>query len=112
MKLNSITILLLLLLSAGKIFGQGELKDYQEAEKWLWCNIEDKIYNSNISPNWIGEGDSLWYSTKTRKGQEYFLVDIKKKKKSQLFDHKRMAALISTTLKKEKSAFDLKLSQS
>ena len=111
MKLNRITILLLLLLSAGKIFGQGELKDYKEAEKWLWCNIEDKIYNSNINPNWIGKGDSLWYSTKTRKGQEYFLIDIKKKNRSPLFDHKKMSALISSTLKKETSAFDLKLSK-
>jgi len=90
---------------------QGELKDYQEAEKWLWCNIENKIYNSNISPNWISEGDAFWYTTKTRKGNEYFLVDIKKKKKSQLFDHKRMADLVSTVLNKEYSTYDLKLSK-
>jgi len=109
MKTKQTLIILFLLLSSCKLFAQGELKDYQEAEKWLWCNIEDKIYNSNIHPNWIGEGDSLWYSTKTRKGLEYFLVDIKSKKKSMLFDQEKLGKQLSELTGKEAKPFDLKL---
>jgi len=109
MKTKQTLIILFLLLTSCKLFAQGELKDYQEAEKWLWCNIEDKIYNSNIHPNWIGEGDSLWYSTKTRKGLEYFLVDIKGKKKSMLFDQEKLGKQLSELTGKEAKPFDLKL---
>ena len=109
MKTKQTLILLFLLLSSCKLFAQGELKDYQEAEKWLWCNIEDKIYNTNIYPNWIGKGDSLWYKTKTRKGLEYFLVDIKGKKKSALFDQVKLGKQLSEFTGKETKAFDLKL---
>lgn len=109
MKTKQTILLLFLLFVSCKIYAQGELKDYQEAEKWLWCNIEDKIYNSNIQPNWIGEGDSLWYSAKTRKGHEYFLVDIKNKKKSNLFDQQRLSTQLAEFTKKEIKPFDLKL---
>jgi Dipeptidyl peptidase IV (DPP IV) N-terminal region./Prolyl oligopeptidase family. len=102
-------LIFFLILSSCKLFAQGELKDYQEAEKWLWNNIESKIYNSNINPNWIGKGDSLWYSTKTRKGTEYVLVDIKNKKQQELFDHKRMSEVLSSYTSKELETYDLKL---
>lgn len=111
MKLRNTILSIFLFLYATNLLAQGELKDYQEAEKWLWSNIDNKIYNSNISPNWIGEGDSFWYSTKTRKGQEYFLVDIKKKKKNHLFDHEKMASMLSIVLNKEYGTYGLKLSQ-
>jgi len=111
MQKSIIILFISFILFTVKGFGQGELKDYQEAEKWLWSNIENKIYNTNISPNWIGDGDSLWYTTKTRKGKEYFLVDLKKKSKNHLFDHERMASLLTTVLNKEFSTYDLKLGQ-
>lgn len=82
MQKSTIILFISFILFSVKGFGQGEFKDYQEAEKWLWSNIENKIYHTNISPNWIEEGDSFWYNTKTRKGQEYFLVDIKRRRKT------------------------------
>ncbi|WP_461643853.1 S9 family peptidase [Labilibaculum euxinus] len=109
MKVQKITIIIFLLLCAGNIFAQGELKDYQEAEKWLYYNSRAKVYNSGIQPNWIGKGDSLWYSTKTRKGNEYFLADLKKKQKTPLFDHAKLAEKVSEFLHKEYKAYDLKL---
>ena len=109
MKIKQLTLLILLSLMAGNIFGQGTLKDYQEAEKWLWCNIGDKIYNTNIRPNWIAEGDAFWYSTNTRNGVEYFHVDLKKKKKKALFNKEKLAAKLSTFANKEFLAKDLKL---
>ena len=109
MKVQKITILIFLLLSAGNIFAQGELKDYQEAEKWLYNNSRGKIYNAGIQANWIGQGDSLWYTTKTRKGKEYFLVNVKQKQKTSLFNHEKLAAQISEALNKEYKAYDLNL---
>lgn len=111
MQKSTIILFISFILFSVKGFGQGEFKDYQEAEKWLWSNIENKIYHTNISPNWIEEGDSFWYNTKTRKGQEYFLVDIKKKKKNHLFDHEKMATLLSSVLDKKISTYELKLDQ-
>jgi hypothetical protein len=102
-------LIFVLIFSTCKLFAQGELKDYQEAEKWLWNNIESKIYKSNIYPNWIGKGDSLWYSTKTRKGTEYFLVDIKNKKQQELFDHQKMSEILSSYTGKELKSYGLKL---
>jgi dipeptidyl aminopeptidase/acylaminoacyl peptidase len=102
-------LLFVLIITGCKLFAQGELKDYQEAEKWLWTNIESKIYNTNISPNWIGKGDSLWYSTKTRKGLEYFLVDIKNKKQQELFNHNKISKALASFTGKELKAYDLKL---
>lgn len=109
MKIQSISVILFLLLTTGRLFGQGELKDYQEAEKWLYNNTRNKIYNTGIQPNWIGQGDSLWYTTKTRKGKEYFLVDLKKKQQMPLFDQEKLADRVSSFLHKEYNAFDLNL---
>ncbi|MFA9370867.1 MAG: DPP IV N-terminal domain-containing protein [Labilibaculum antarcticum] len=109
MKVQKVMILIFLLLSAGNIFAQGELKDYQEAEKWLYNNSRAKIYNAEIQANWIGQGDSLWYTTKTRKGKEYFLVNVNQKQKTPLFNHEKLAAQITKALNKEYKAYDLNL---
>jgi len=83
------------------------LNTYNEAEKWL--NISDKIYKSNISCNWIGEGNKFWYSAKTSKGLEYFLVDIRKKSKKQFLNKESLSSLLNTKFKLNISANDLKL---
>lgn len=100
---------MLLLMAAQALFAQGGEKAYQEAEKWLWYNVRPKIYNGEITPNWIGSGDSLWYRTHTRKGTEYFLVDIKHRKKSALFNPQKLTDALNKVSKKEHKPYELAL---
>ena len=108
---NLFIIVLSIFIFCVKSQAQGELKDYKEAEKWLWCNIPDHIYYDKISPNWIDNDSKIWYEAKTRKGQEFFLVDIKKKSKKELFNKAKLISSLNKYFKTKEYNQKLKLNK-
>lgn len=53
-------------------------QDYQKAESFMGYNTAKFIDNTISPPNWL-EGDQFWYTKKTAKGLETYLVDPAKK---------------------------------
>ncbi|MCX2576131.1 S9 family peptidase [Pedobacter sandarakinus] len=56
-------------------------QDYERAEKFMSYGTAKFIDNTTSQPNWL-DGDKFWYSKKTEKGTETYLVDPAKKTKT------------------------------
>jgi len=63
--------------------------------------LKDKVFNSNVTPQWIGETNCFWYVRVTPIGKVYMLTDAKKKTRTELFDHLKLAESLSSFTKKK-----------
>lgn len=74
----------------------------------MWQNLNGKkAFNLYIEPNWM-EGDSgLWYIHRTVLKKEYLKVELPEISKGPLFDHDRVAEILSDSLDEEISPNDL-----
>lgn len=70
-------------------------KDYENAESFMAYNTQQFIDRGNVSPNWL-PGEKFWYRTLTPQGSEFILVDPAKGTKAAAFDHKKLAASLSS----------------
>jgi dipeptidyl aminopeptidase/acylaminoacyl peptidase len=65
------------------------------AERFSADALRNAVYSSSITPRWIAQTDSLWYSWKDAKGTRFELVVPKTRTRRPLFDHIRFAAELS-----------------
>lgn len=86
-------------------------KDYQRAEQFLWSNVSDLVYRANVNPHWDEKEPLFWYSTDTRKGEEYFLVDAKSGSKRPFFDQKKLAENLSALFDEQFDPYELPLNR-
>ena len=70
--------------------------NYQLAERFSAAKMKKMTYSNAVSPTWLKDGNSFWYSYKTAEGTQYYLVDCIKQSKRPLFDAVEMAANLST----------------
>ncbi len=61
--------------------------DYRRADSVKYFN--NLVYHAILESSWIDSASLFWYKTKTANGVEFFLLDAKKRKKSQLFDSEK-----------------------
>jgi dipeptidyl-peptidase 4 len=47
--------------------------DYEQAVKYLGFNTNKLVFNSNVNPNWLSNGD-FWYNNTTPKGKEIVVI--------------------------------------
>lgn len=47
--------------------------DYEQAVQYLGFNTNKLVFNSNVNPNWLPNGD-FWYNTTTPKGKEIVVI--------------------------------------
>ena len=47
--------------------------DYEQAVKYLGFNTNKLVFNSNVNPNWLANGD-FWYNNTTLKGKEIVVI--------------------------------------
>jgi len=80
------------------LFSQGTVDDYNRAFS-LPDRLKDKVYYSNVTPQWIGKINKFWYVRYTPHGKTYMLVDAQKKTSTTLFDHIKLADKLSKTSK-------------
>ena len=78
---------------------------YERAEQMLTWNIETKLNNLTLVPHWLDD-DVFWYKhevydAENVKGHEYVLVDTNNLFKQKVFDHMRLADVLSVYLKRE-----------
>jgi len=82
------------------ILAQGTVADYNRAFS-LQDRLKDKVYYSNVTPQWIGNSNRFWYVRNTADGKTYMLTDAVRKTKTALFDHIKLAESLSKATNKE-----------
>jgi dipeptidyl-peptidase 4 len=65
------------------------------------------LFTQSVTPRWIAETDSMWYSWRDRSGTRFMLVVPKSRTRQPLFDHVRFAAELSTLHRKPYEANNL-----
>ncbi len=84
------------LLSGSALYAQGTLNDYQRAFS-LSSNFKDKVFYSDVNPQWIGNTNQFWYVRNTPQGRIYVVTDAVKKTRKELFDHQKLAKLLASS---------------
>ncbi len=57
--------------------------------------LRSVVLSTTVTPRWLGETDSLWYNWRDKTGSHFYLVLPDVKQKKPLFDHARLAALLT-----------------
>lgn len=76
-------------------------------DKFNAANMRTMTFSSTITPRWIGETDSLFYSWRDHTGEHWWLVNAATRAKKPLFDHGKMAAQLTVIRKKAIEAYAL-----
>lgn len=95
-------IAIITLLSPQNISAQDKItaEDYQRAVSFMSNNLNNKkVFNLNIQANWFPDSSGLWYTTQTPEGKKYKKISLPSQAISELFDHDRVAKLLSDSLK-------------
>jgi dipeptidyl aminopeptidase/acylaminoacyl peptidase len=66
--------------------------DYQQAAQYSSEYLRQFMYDTAVTPRWIGKTDQFWYSYRTSRGTSYYRVDPKLGTKVPLFDRVRLAS--------------------
>jgi len=84
--------------------GQNDItyEDYKRALGFLNDNINNKkAFNLHIQAHWFPDSSGLWYVHHSAKGKKYLQVSLPELHKSELFDHLRLAEILSDSLDSE-----------
>lgn len=85
--------------------------NYKQAFHFSNDFLKQFVYDSAVTPNWIGKTDSFWYSYRTSRGTQYWRVEPRQANKVPLFDQIKLATLLSEMLQKPLDAMQLPLSR-
>jgi dipeptidyl-peptidase-4 len=85
------------------------LETYRRAERLLGANLESKVLNVFVRPQWIGGKDEFWYRRELANGAEFVRVDAATGRKQLAFDHKKLALALSHALGRPIEAKNLPL---
>ena len=69
-------------------------EDYHRGEYALSAHTSFLVFRDDVRPTWI-DSYRFWYRNSIPEGQEFILVDARKKTKEQAFDHKKLAEALS-----------------
>jgi len=79
---------------------QGTVEDYNRAFS-LQDKLKDKVFYSNVTPQWIEKTNRFWYVQNTAHGKIYMVTDAIKRTRTVLFDHLKLMESLSTATKKK-----------
>src|SRR5262245_13564542 len=71
---------------------RGNRPDYQQAAQYSSEYLRQFMYDTAVTPRWIGKTDQFWYSYRTSRGTSYYRVDPKLGTKTPLFDRVRLSS--------------------
>ena len=66
--------------------------DYRAAARYSPTQIRKMVHSTSVSPHWLKESNRFWYTYETAEGMAYYIIDLDRKQKKQLFDNDKMAA--------------------
>ncbi len=102
MKLNKLGLLMIaMLLNGGMAIAQGTVDDYNRAYSLRDKFSANKVFYSNVNPEWIEGTHQFWYVRNTPEGRIYVAVHADKKGRKELFDHKQLASTLGKASGKE-----------
>ena len=73
--------------------------NYDLAERFSAKKVGQMVFSTDVKPNWFKNSDKFWYSYKTTKGTEYYIVDPVAGTKKKAWDMGKLAAQISSITK-------------
>mgnify|MGYP000812282164 CR=1 FL=1 len=101
MKVGKLGWLVAMFLSGGMAIAQGTADDYRRAYALKEKFSADKVFYSNVNPQWIEGTHQFWYVRNTPDGRLYVSVDADKKARKELFDSHRLAKALGAASGKE-----------
>lgn len=85
---------------------QFTVAEYEAAAKHMDRSLYSLVYNQVSGSSFVNE-NKLIYSTKSKNGEKFILVDINSKTKKTAFDHEKLAEVLSKEMDNEINANDL-----
>ena len=76
------------------------IEKYQQAERQLDKHTSKLVIGTLDYPNW-SEKNQLTYLSNTAQGQQFFVIDTKKKQKKLAFDHQKLAKALAKITEKD-----------
>src|SRR5688572_10926670 len=64
--------------------------NYRLANQFGKAHVRQFVYDTSVTPRWIGKTDTFWYSFRTSQGTNYYRVNPKLKTKEPLFDRAKL----------------------
>lgn len=105
---KALSVLLILSVSYRSLFSQVTASDYKRADD-LPKMVSNKVYYSDIGPQWIGSSTEFFYKMNTPDGIDFILVNAETLKKKPAFDRLKLAAALSKVTAAEADAKNLPL---
>lgn len=65
--------------------------DFSRAEMFTRENIQKKVFNLEVHPQWFEDLSGFGYAAHTKNGEVYYVTDFKTMKKKEAFDRKRFS---------------------
>ncbi len=113
MKPPRILLVLFLFISIG-MAGQDSISkvDYERAVGFLTENlVNKKVFNLHIQANWFPDSTGVWYIHQTPGSKKYLQVTLPGLQKTDLFDHQKLARILSDSLGTDMEAEKLALTK-
>lgn len=103
--------LLLLIFSCGRLVAQGTKADYQRIGEFTE-RASKLVYRTHIQPNWLHNGEHLWYRVQTGlQSHAFVFVDLQQQSRIAAFDHAKVAKQLANLAGKEIATDELPLTQ-
>ena len=106
--MKKLLFLVFLTCLSANLLAQGTTEDYKRAFEQR-AKYSGKVFYDNVQPNWIGDTHCFWYVRNTPEGRIYVIVDAAKQKRTELFNHDKLAKALSDATKREFRAKGLNL---
>lgn len=74
---------------------QGTVEDYNRAYAARKKFGAQNVFYSNVKPVWLTGKPAFWYVREKPDGREYVIVDALRRKRTPLFDHRRLAEALA-----------------
>ena len=86
---------------------QDRLHGYLQAEKFTADKLSTMLFSTQVSPRWMANGTSFWYSYKTSDGERWYIVNTATRSQRELFNRDEMAAQLTEIVKDPYDALHL-----
>ena len=88
------------------------LETYDRAVSYMWENVNNKkAFNLHIQPNWFSDSSGIWYEWQSVNNKKFQKITFPDLRKSDLFNHHKLASILSDSLDEEIKANNLPISQ-
>ena len=88
------------------------IEDYNRAVGFLHKNYDNKkVFNTYIQPNWFPDSTGVWYIHRSLENKKYLKITLPDQVRSELFDHQKLARILSDSLDTEITPNDLPISK-